>query len=301
LHAALEVPDSARPERTARRLADSSSKRWRRQGQAWLWATGLLILVSVSLADSLIANVVPYERDTAVFYFPLMNWVGQQLQHGQFPLWTPQFFGGYPIFADGEISLSYPPVLLALLALPPDRAFIALRLLHLAVAAIGMFVFARTWRLPYPSAALAGVVFTFGNFLQAQIHHENIVRTASWLPLLLAFTELALRSSTSADRWRWTALAAVALGLAGLSLHSQMLAIDLLMLAAYGTFRWAIGPLSLRGDWRPWLSRFVAVASVCLPVLAVGLGLAAVQLIPLIELAGFSARGGGIPYAESAA
>ena len=32
-----------------------------------------------------------------------------------------------------------------------------------------------------------------------------------------------------------------------------------------------------------------------------GLGLAAVQLVPLIELAGFSSRGSGIPYSESAA
>jgi hypothetical protein len=36
-------------------------------------------------------------------------------------------------------------------------------------------------------------------------------------------------------------------------------------------------------------------------VVFVGLALAAVQLVPLIELAGFSARGSGIPYSESAA
>src|SRR5205814_9176846 len=32
-----------------------------------------------------------------------------------------------------------------------------------------------------------------------------------------------------------------------------------------------------------------------------GLGVAAVQLLPLIELAGFSARGNGIPYEQAAA
>src|SRR5204863_6756345 len=111
------------------------------------------------------------------FYFPLMSWVAQQLQHGQFPLWTPQFFGGYPIFGDGEIGLAYPPALLALLTLPPERAFIVLRLVHLCIAAVGMSFLARAWRLPYSSAVLAGLVFTLGNFMQAQIHHENIVRT----------------------------------------------------------------------------------------------------------------------------
>src|SRR5207237_10303851 len=133
---------------------------------------------------------------------------------------------GAPLVAHGEMGLASPPVLLALLALPPDRAFVALRLLHLAIAALGTFALARTWRLPYSSAALAGVVFTLGNFLQAQIHHENIVRTASWLPLILACVELSLRAEQRQSQVRWTALAAAALGLAGLSLHSQMLAMD---------------------------------------------------------------------------
>jgi hypothetical protein len=256
------------------------------------------------VADGLLGNVVAYERDTAVFYFPLMSWVAQQLQHGQFPLWTPQFFGGYPIFADGEIGLAYPPALLALLSLPPDRAFIALRLSHLCLAAVGAFALARTWQLPYPSAFLAGLVFALGNFLQAQIHHENIVRTASWLPLILACVEMGLRAARWPARLRWTVLAAAALGMAGLSLHSQVLAIELLMLAAYGAMRWAVGPLGVRVvgvKKRRILTRFAAVARVIGPVVVLGLGLAAVQLLPLLELASFSARGSGIPYDQAAA
>ena len=38
-----------------------------------------------------------------------------------------------------------------------------------------------------------------------------------------------------------------------------------------------------------------------MPVLFVGLGVAAAQLLPLVELAGVSLRGNGIPYSESAA
>jgi hypothetical protein len=321
VHAALDVQDPAGRERRVHTLSDKPGIRsTSRRGEAALWLAGLLIVVSLSLADGLLSNVVAYERDTAVFYFPLMSWVAQQLQHGQFPLWTPQFFGGYPIFADGEIGLAYPPALLALLSMPPDRAFIALRLLHLCLAAVGAFALARTWQLPYPSAALAGLVFALGNFLQAQIHHENIVRTASWLPLILACVEMALRAGRWPARLRWTVLAALALGMAGLSLHSQVLAIELLALAAYGAMRWAVGPLgalagamaddgaaprpgreSVRRSRRQWLGRLGAVAQVCIPVVVVGLGLAAVQLLPLLELASFSARGNGIPYDQAAA
>ncbi len=310
MHVALEVQNSAQTEQSPRTLTDTPSTWWpRATGEAWLWLAGLLVIISLSAADGLLSNVVPYERDTSVFYFPLMSWVGQQLRSGVFPLWTPQFFGGYPIFADGEIGLAYPPALLALLTLPPERAFIALRVLHLTLAGAGMFVLARTWRLPYPSAVLAGLVFALGNFLQAQIHHENIVRTASWLPLILACIEKGLQADVWPARLRWTALAAICLGLAGLSLHSQVLAIELLILAGYGAFRWVVGPLGAsvaagdlaRGTWPRWVTRLLAVASVCVPVVLFGLGLAAVQLIPLVELASFSARGNGIPYDQAAA
>lgn len=303
MHAALEVQDLARTEQPPRTRSGNPRRHWGDwSGEACLWLAGLLVVISLSLADGLLSDVVAYERDTAVFYFPLMSWVGQQLQHGQFPLWTPQFFGGYPLFADGEIGLAYPPALLALLSLPPDRAFIALRLVHLCLAGAGMFVLARLWQMPYPAAALAGMVFALGNFLQAQIHHENIVRSASWLPLILAGVELGLRAPEWRRRLRWTVLAALALGMAGLSLHSQVLAIELLMLAGYGAMRWAVGPLpSAPATPRVWQSRFLGVARVCVPVVSLGLALAAVQLLPLLELAGFSARGNGIPYDQAAA
>ncbi|HEV7665236.1 MAG TPA: YfhO family protein [Chloroflexota bacterium] len=309
MHVALKAPDPARPEREASASQAPAGGRWPRPGATALWVGGLLIVICLSMADALFGDVVAYERDTTVFYYPLMTWVAERLRAGELPLWTPQVFGGYPIFADGEIGLAYPPALLALLLLPADRAFIVLRLVHLAIAALGTFAFARAWRLPYASAALAGVVFALGNFLSAQIHHENIIRTASWLPVMLALVERALLSTDGRRRLRWMALAAGALGLAGLSLHSQMLAIDLLILAGYGAFRWAVGPLgsgtdsnsnSARAE-KPWLRRFGIVALVCGPVVVLGIGLAAVQLLPLIELAGFSPRGSGIPYSESAA
>jgi len=55
---------------------------WPRQGEVWLWIVGLLAVVSLALADGLLANVVAYERDTTVFYFPLMTWVAQRLHQG---------------------------------------------------------------------------------------------------------------------------------------------------------------------------------------------------------------------------
>jgi hypothetical protein len=270
----------------------------RRTRASFLAAALLLAVVSLSLVDGLLWGVVAYERDTTVFYYPLTVWSRDQLHQGQFPLWAPQVFGGYPIFADGELGLACPPVLLALLALPPDRAFLLLRWLHVAVAALGGYLLARAWRLPYAAATLAGLVFALGSFLQAHIHHENIVRTAAWLPLALGLVERALRASGRA-RVGWTIAGALVVGLASLGLHTQLLAIDLLVLAAYGGFRWWAGPIARAG--REWWRRGLALGAVLPGIALLGIALGAVQLVPLGELARSSLRGAGLPYGESAA
>ena len=38
-------------------------------------------------------------------------------------------------------------------------------------------------RLP---CLLGGITFSLGSFFVAQQHHENVTRTAAWLPLVLA-------------------------------------------------------------------------------------------------------------------
>ena len=53
--------------------------------------------------------------------------VALALKEGRLPLWEPGLFGGYPLFADGEVGMLYPLHLLAYGLLPPDLAFAWLR------------------------------------------------------------------------------------------------------------------------------------------------------------------------------
>src|SRR6266542_6134036 len=130
----------------------------------------LSLAVGASPANGFIGGMVAYERDTPVFYYPLFTWAAQQLHAGHFPLWLPEILGGYPLFADAEIGLAAPQVLLALVTLPTDVAFVVLRLLHALVAALGAYALARAWRLPRAPATLVGLTFTLGSFLQAHVH-----------------------------------------------------------------------------------------------------------------------------------
>jgi len=248
----------------------------------------LLVAVGVSPANGFIGGAVVYQRDTSVFYYPLFLWAAQELRQGRFPLWTPEIMGGYPLFADSEIGLASPQVLLALLTLPADIAFVALRLLHVAIAALGAYALARAWRLPHAAAVICGLTFALGSFLQAHLHHENIVRTAAWLPLVLTCVEHSVRADSRRVQARWIVAGAISLAFAAVGLHPQILAAVMLALAIYAVLRVWVGASA-----RPLL---VVPATA-----ALGLALAAVQLVPLSELAGLSARASNtFPYTEVA-
>ena len=66
----------------------------------------LLAAVSLALADGLVANVVAYERDTGVFYYPLTAWIWEQIRvhgHEQPLLRGNRLFRVVPVPAGSQI------------------------------------------------------------------------------------------------------------------------------------------------------------------------------------------------------
>ena len=251
-------------------------------------AAALVVLAACALIlhrDGLGGGPAFYELDTRLFYFPLSTWVSQQLHAGNFPLWLPGIFTGYPIFADGELGLAYPPQVGLLAALPADLAMVWLRVLHVFLAGALTFVYLRSLRLA-PLPALGGaLVFAFGSFISAQMHHENVVRSAVWLPGVLLCLDRATQTPELARWVMWSALGSLAFALAALGLHIQPVLMIAMALGLYAVFR-AIWP----GHGGVWVVGSGAV------ILLGGLGLAAVQWLPLGEWALASSRRGGVDY-----
>lgn len=249
-------------------------------------AVAVLALCALVLhRDGLFGGPAFYELDTRLFYFPLAEWVGEQLHAGIFPLWLPGIFTGYPIFADGELGLAYLPQVALLYLLPTPLAIVWLRVLHAFLAGLFTYLYLKTLRLE-PLPALGGaLVFAFGSFLTAQMHHENVVRSAIWLPAVLA---CFVRARACATRWRlaaWSALGALALAQSALGLHVQPVLMLGLALGLYALF------FALMPGQRPFWVLASAAA-----IAAGGLALAAVQWLPLGEWALVSSRRGGVDY-----
>jgi hypothetical protein len=246
--------------------------------------------------DGLFGGPAFYELDTRLFYYPLAEWVSQQLHAGVFPLWQPDIFTGYPIFADGELGLAYIPQVLLLYLLPAPLAMVWLRVLHAFLAGLFTYLYLKTLRLD-PLPALGGaLVFAFGSFLSAQMHHENVVRSAVWLPAVLACAE---RSTFRVPRsvLVWSGLGALAFAQAALGLHVQPVLMLAFALGVYSVFR-ALLPtrnarLGTRNAYWPLASGTAIVAG--------GLAVAAVQWLPLGEWSLVSSRRGGVDYVFASA
>lgn len=259
-------------------------------------AIGALAVCALFLhRDSLFGGPAFYELDTRLFYYPLAQWIGQQLQSGSFPLWMPGIFNGYPIFADGELGLAYLPQVLLLYVLPTPLAMVWLRVLHAFLAGLFTYLYLKTLRLD-PLPALGGaLVFAFGSFLSAQMHHENVVRSAVWLPAVLACAERAAQQRLVFQVSRfalWTAVGALAFSQSALGVHVQPVLMLALALGGYVVFRALIPVRGTRAAPRNAYWPLLGGAA----IVAGGLALAAVQWLPLGEWALVSSRRGGVDY-----
>jgi hypothetical protein len=266
---------------------------------------GLVLAPLLVFAPGLVSGRVFYGKDTIQFYYPLTEWFVAQVKAGTIPLWLPHIFGGYPLFADGEIGMAHPMVLVAAVLFTAETAFTLLRYAHFALAGVLMYWFATVLGLRPLGASLAGLVFALSSFLVGHMQHDNILRSAVWLPALLACAELALRSAGLA-RLRYVLFAGLVLGIQLLGVHIQPVLISLL--AATG---WLIvGPLGLATNEpreqaaRTGLARRVLDDSIQRVsrlwmwgvIVGVGLLLAAVQILPLAILASRTMRGAGVNY-----
>jgi hypothetical protein len=164
------------------------------------------------------------------------------------------------------------------------------RALHLFLAGSFMIAFMRVLGTGRAAALVGGLVFAFGSFFIAQLQHENVVRSAVWLPLILLFVELALRT-TGWRRQQWLVAAGLALAMAALGVHIQPVLMTLLCLGLFVLYRVIVGPVGGRG-WE----RIVLLGWVPAIVVGVGIGVAAAQWLPLFELGRMSYRGPGLGY-----
>ncbi|MGD2144146.1 MAG: YfhO family protein [Anaerolineae bacterium] len=255
-----------------------------------LWALVVAVTWRIALAGRVLAG-----GDVFTYFYPYWSEATRAIRDARLPLWNPYLFMGVPFAANSQVGLFYPLNWPLWLALDASQSVHLTIVLHLCLAALNAYVWGRqSLALGRPAGWTVAAVFALGGYLGAQIEHINQLQGLAWLPLMLVLHNEAAsrRSETRRGALALAGLGTV-IGLVLLTGHTQTAFISLGGLAVYG-----LGPalwLAVRRGHRRPLARGTALLAI-----AVGIGamLAAVQLLPTLELSQQSVRSQGLPFNE---
>ncbi|MEA3375484.1 MAG: hypothetical protein U9R72_04725, partial [Chloroflexota bacterium] len=231
--------------------------------------------------------------DLTVTFWPNVHYIQETWRaHRQIPLWRTLIFCGSPFDADPQSGLWYPPNLVFAL-LPATVGFNVLFVLHTVLAGLGMWTWSRATATSTGGALLAALVYAFTPRIMVHLGfgHVGLVYAAAWVPWALeAAYGLARGSGSRVSRWRHAATLGVALGLQ-LMAHPQLAFYTGAAAGVYGlttALAWP-APSSLES----YRSRLASCVLRVIPLVVgalVALGVAAVQWLPLLQLAPLTAR-----------
>jgi hypothetical protein len=256
----------------------------RRGQQRWLHpqdvvAGGLLGLAAVGFFWRLVAGdaYMPADGgDMASFLLPLHRFAQANLLRGVLPLWNPYLYGGAPFIGESQAGLFY-PVNWVVWLLGPTISYRSLEMLsifHIWWAGMGTYFFLRG-RVGRVASLTGAVAFMFSDLFIVHFGNLNLIAVASWLPWVFwAYARALARGER-----HWAIAAGALLGIGTLAGHLQMTLFIGLALALYTLLHTWLAGRSIVTDLA-----FLAVVAV------VALGLAAVILVPAVEMAGHTGR-----------
>ncbi|HMO13007.1 MAG TPA: hypothetical protein PKD64_07890 [Pirellulaceae bacterium] len=122
-------------------------------------------------------------RDAGYLYYPLFEFVQNEWESRKLPLWNPYCGYGQPLLADGTPSVFYPLKLIFFVQAFPITTRLGLyTLIHLWLAAAGIYRCGRTLRLGQEASAIATICFVFCAPFLSLANNVVYLIGAAWLP-----------------------------------------------------------------------------------------------------------------------
>ncbi|MFM2431712.1 MAG: hypothetical protein RLZZ511_2925 [Cyanobacteriota bacterium] len=187
-------------------------------------------------------------------------------------LWSDMLSGGYPIAADPQNMSWYLPAMLLRWIPGGWNAFVVL-----AYVLAGSFAYCYTYTVTTSilAAIVAGVVYSMSGFIMSHLGHTTIIHAVAWTPLFVCALERLRRGFSPF----WWIVGAGALACCFLAGHPQ----EFFYTAGLGFFyALCLGGTARSGRWR-----YYAVVAA---LMAIGLGLCGIQILPTAELGKLSQR-----------
>lgn len=219
---------------------------------------------------------------------PVMAWYGRTIRAGGDFLWSPDMLGGFPI-AFSQYAFFFPVDRVLAASMSPDRAVALSLAIHLPLAGTATYSYGRCIGLARLPSLLAGVAYELCLESLSLSIGGYLLRSLFLLPALLLSAELIARKGVS-----WMLFAAVAVGLSLLSGTAYVVTIIGLNAAIYVVAR---GVLLWRSGQR---ARMASLLAAMCGSLALGVGIAAIRVLPTLVVTGASVRSNGLPLSAAA-
>lgn len=235
-----------------------------------IFAIASLLAMVIWFCDGIIfSGKVPFFRDLVTYFYPIKFSVAEAFKAGSLPLWDRHMATGFPIVAEFQSAVFYPPSL-AFYLLPFFTVVRVAFVFHYALAATGSYLLFRSWKSPVYVSLIGVALFAFGGTMVSLTNLLNHFQSAVWLPWIIYFWERAVRTR----RWKDVAvfsIVALCQLLAG-SPEMFLLSIGLLVLD------------TVRLQHEEQLRGLFRVSAILLGSGAIIVGLGMVQLLPTAEL-----------------
>jgi len=241
------------------------------------WAAPAVIaaLVLVFYLVPLASESASIQWDAADLHYPFQKYWSDHVRSGSLPSWTPYVYAGYPFLAYPETAAWYPPHWPFFLIGITPRMIQAELALNAFIACLGAFLLISRLVENRSAAVLGGLCYGLSGFFAGHASHVGIFAAAACLPWLL----LAFRRALDGSAVRYTALG----GMAG----AAMILAGYFQTAMYGFL--ALGLYALADLYRA-PRRWLRIASVVAGMLALAIIVAAIQIVPTLELVETTSR-----------
>lgn len=194
----------------------------------------------------------------------------------EWPLWNPYSFAGTPLLGNWQSAAFYPlNIIMVLFGMVWGWSLQVM--LGPLLALLFMYVFLRELTLPKLSAIFGSVVFAFAGFNTIFLEYSYPVHSGLWLPLLLLCIKRWLRTGKS---WYLLAIS----GIIAIMIFAGFYQAILYSLAIAVLF--AAARTATNRNYRSIARQL----TILLGFFGLGFGLAAIQLLPVLELFGWSIR-----------
>jgi hypothetical protein len=246
----------------------------------------LLIITVLYFSPVIFSRNTFIARDIYIFYNPKHFFAAENIKQGTLPLWNPYLSSGVPFQANIQSCVFYPlSIIYYLLSFQIGYKYFII--VHYFLGSLFMFLLMRAWGNGLFAAVIAGMVFSYGGYLVSIIDNVCFLAAAVWLPLILLFHHRALKTGSLFYSLVTSLCFAMQLFAGDASFYILS---TLLTLSLY-TLLWPViqaGKEHYRGWVRSWILLVVTIA--------VGLLIASIQLIPMIELVLHSTRFEGLTF-----